>query len=221
MGRPKKARLNRKKLAVNLSLIVMACLVIIIEINIFYNGLNAVPQKSDVIIVLGCSVWGDKPSPTLQERINRAFELYQSGYADRVIASGSKGFGENLEEAVVIKRELVKLGIPEGHIMEEKESTNTVENLTFSKELMGKHGLESALVVTNYYHIYRSSMIARDLNITASFGKAGMPQSKVTLVLSNVREIASVLKYFVIQIFSRLPLLMYGPYDYFMNIRYS
>ncbi len=220
MGKPRTARLSRKKLAVNLSLIVIACLIIIIEINIFYNGLNAVPQKSDVVIVLGCSVWGDKPSPTLQERIDRAFELYQSGYADRIIASGSKGFGENIEEAVVIKRELVKMGVPGKHIIEEKESTNTVENLTFSKALMRKHGLESALIVTNYYHIYRSSMIARDLNMTASFGKARMPQSKVTLVLSNVREIASVLKYFIIQTFSKFSLIMYGPYDYFMNIRY-
>ena len=201
MRRRAKENFERKKFFLNLSLVLVVCLIIIIEINIFYKGFTAIPEKSDVIIVLGCSVWGDTPSPTLQQRINKAYKLYKEGYADKIIASGSKGYGENIYEAEAIKEQLVSLGVPEDHIIEEKKSTNTRENVEFSLEIMKKYKWDSALIVTNYFHIYRSSMIAKDMKIKASFGRAYMPNSIITMIFSNTREVASVIKYFVFQFF--------------------
>lgn len=204
MSRRSRISFDKKRLAINLAVVLIACMTVIIEINIFYRGFTSSPQKSDVIIVLGCSVWGDEPSPTLNQRINEALELYREGYGKKIIASGAKGYGENMHEATAIKKRLVELGVPESEILEEKNSTSTFENLTFSQDLMKKQGYKDAVIVTNYYHIYRSWMIAKDLKMKASFGKADMPESKINLVLSNIREVLSLLKYFTLQVFSKL-----------------
>ncbi len=195
---------DKRKLAINLTVVLIACLVVIIESNIFYKGFSASPKESDVIIVLGCTVWGEEPSPKLEKRIQKAFELYESGYARKVIATGSRGYGEQIHEAAVIKKRLIEMGVPESDILEEKDSTNTLENLKYANHLIKIHGYKSAIVVTNYFHIYRSGMIAKDLKMDISFGKADMPESKVTLVLSNAREVISLLKYFTLQVFSKL-----------------
>lgn len=201
MGRKHKFWDKKYKAAVNLSVILVVCLAVIVEINLIHKGLSASPNKAEVIIVLGCSVWGREPSPTLKQRVYKAYDLYCNGYAGKIIASGSKGYGEDIHEAEAIKKLLVTLGVPAEDIIEERSSTNTYENLKFSRELMKTNGFRSAIVVTNYYHIFRSSMIAKDLKLNASYGRAPMPDSKLTLIFSNIREVASVFKYFIFRVF--------------------
>lgn len=208
MAKGKGENYNRKKIIINLTIILFVCLSIIIEVNIVYWGFKHKPQKADVIIVLGCSVWGQEPSPALKERIDKAFELYQKGYAEKIIASGGRGYDEEISEAAMIKKMLVKRGIPKKNIIEENDSTNTVENLKFSQQIMQKQKFDTAIIVTNYFHMYRASMITHDLNITASFGKAPMPQSPAYIITSNIREVLSIVKYFTLQIF-RLKGLLY------------
>ena len=204
MRKETKKSFQKNKVAINLTIVLLICMVTIIETNIFYRGFNSTPKKADVIIVLGCAVWGHTPSPTLKERIYRAYELYKNGYASMIIATGAKGYGEDVSEAVATKKLLIELGVPETGIIEENNSTNTVENLKFSKELMKKNDFNSAVIVTNYYHIYRGAMIAKDLGIKVSFAKASMPSSKVNLVLSNVREVISVFKYCAFQVIAEI-----------------
>jgi uncharacterized SAM-binding protein YcdF (DUF218 family) len=201
MAKGKGENYNRKKIVINLTIILFVCLSIIIEVNIVYWGFKHKPQKADVIVVLGCAVWGQEPSPALKERIDKASELYQKGYAERIIASGGRGYGEELSEAATIKKMLVKRGIPKKNIIEENNSTNTVENLKFSKQIMKKQNFDTAIIVTNYFHMYRASMITHDLSMTASFAKAPMPKSPAYIITSNIREVLSLVKYFTLQIF--------------------
>ena len=209
MAKNKGTNDNRKRIVINLAIVFFVCLAIIIEVNIFYWGFKHTPQKADAIIVLGCSVWGEEPSPTLKERIAKAYELYQQGYAKKIIASGGKGFGEEISEPAARKRRRGKRGVPQNNIIEETNSTNTVENLKFSKQIMKKEKFDNAIIVTNYFHMYRASMIAHDLKITASFSKAPMPKSLIYTITSNIREILSLLKYFTLQLFSELKGLSY------------
>ena len=77
------------------------------------------------------------------------------------IASGGQGAGEDISEAESIKRGLLKQGIDESRILLEDKSTDTVENIKYSKKLIPKH-LDTGLVVTNDFHLYRAKSIARD-----------------------------------------------------------
>jgi len=192
---------HKKELAIIMTAVLLICLITVIEINIFYKGFNSQPQKADVIIVLGCAVWRDVPSPALYERIYKAYELYRDGFANKIIASGAMGDGENVTEAAAIKKQLIRLGVNPRDIIEEDKSTDTIENLTFSKKIMKNNGYNKSIIVTNYFHIYRSSMIASDLKMKATFGKARMPDSAPYLVSSNLREILALIKYFFSNIF--------------------
>ena len=55
---------------------------------------------------------------------------------------------------------LIENGIPEEQIRREDRSTSTRENLRFSR-MYADAGKDSVGIVTNDFHIYRSSVIAR------------------------------------------------------------
>lgn len=204
MARKTKQQYNRKKLILTLLGIFLVCLTAIAEINIFYYGFSFKPQKSDVIIVLGCAVYGDEPSLSLEARLKKAYELYKEGFAKKIIVSGGRGFGEYTTEASVMKKYLVKLGVPAKSIFMEGNSSNTKENLKLSKVIMKKHNFKTALIVSNYFHLYRASMLAHDLDISATFARAPMPKSAVVYIFSNPREILSLVKYYLLASFDRI-----------------
>jgi hypothetical protein len=64
-----------------------------------------------------------------------AYRLYKDGYVDRIIVSGGKEAGEGFKEADILHHKLLTLGVPHDKILKEAESTNTQENICFSKKL--------------------------------------------------------------------------------------
>jgi len=181
-----------------LIIFIISCIVIVTSIYscILYNALEAHPKKSDVIIVLGCQVDSMTPSLMLKNRLEKALELYNKGYAGYIIVSGGKGANEINFEAVVMKNWLIAHGVGSSKIYEENKSSNTYENLKFSKVISDKEGFKTAIIVSNDFHIFRSLMTARKLGISAS----GAPAPTVWYLVpsSNVKEILSVIKSFVL-----------------------
>lgn len=133
----------------------------------WYVSTNATPRQADVAIVLGAAVWGDKPSPSLRERLDKAVQLYEEKYTSMIIVSGGLGDGKQIDEATAMQRYLVEQGVPESAILTEKQSRDTVQNLTFSKQIMSDHQMNSALIVSHGFHLARSVEIARTVGIDA------------------------------------------------------
>ena len=81
----------------------------------------------------------------------RAAELYHAGYAPVVLFTG--GFGRNTEgrqklaEADLFASVALAEGVPEGSILIENKSTNTKENIHFSRDLLVKHGISAKRVL--------------------------------------------------------------------------
>ena len=67
-----------------------------------------------------------------------------------------------------MKQYLLKKGIPENRIIEEDRSTNTFENMTFSKALINGQDpdVKVAFSTTNY-HVFRSGLYARRVKMRA------------------------------------------------------
>lgn len=93
-------------------------------------------EKADCIIGFGC----------INDDIAiRCAQLYKDGYAPRVLFSG--GLGRNTKsrwstsEAQRYRDIAVKLGVPEDVILIEIRSTNTGENILFSREILEAEGL--------------------------------------------------------------------------------
>lgn len=131
------------------------------------------PDK-DFLIILGCGLNSDgRPTPLLKGRIDRAleFDRYQkkeTGKELTFITSGGKGPDEAVSESSAMKQYLMEHGIPESRIIEEDQSSNTLENMKFSKEKIMAADPEGRIAfATTNYHVFRSGLKARRVKMKA------------------------------------------------------
>ena len=131
------------------------------------------PDK-DFIIILGCGIRRDgTPSPLLRGRIDRALAFAEKQKAETgkepvFVTSGGQGPDEVCSESAAMKRYLLERGIPEERILEEDRSTDTLENMKFSKEKIWavNPGGKVAFSTTNY-HVFRGGLKARRVKMRA------------------------------------------------------
>jgi hypothetical protein len=129
---------------------------IIAELTTIVFGPAGVPvAPCDVIFVFGGS------HPGLWET---AAEAYWQGLGNPVIVTGGHKPGVqypdewkhgDTPEAHVLRRELMRLGVPEGHILSEDRSTNTLENVLFAKEVFDFSTVNRVLAVCKCYGVGR------------------------------------------------------------------
>ena len=90
---------------------------------------------------------------------------------------------------------MIENGIDEDRILMEDKSTNTNENILYSKKLISKDNAKVALV-TNGFHVFRSVSIAKKQGLTNIQGLSA-PSDKILTISYYVREVFGVVKYFV------------------------
>ncbi|MBQ7670327.1 MAG: YdcF family protein [Clostridia bacterium] len=133
------------------------------------------PEKNkDFIIILGCGLRKDgTPTPLLKGRIERAVsfankQISETGKAPTFITSGGKGPDEATSESAAMKRYLIEHDVPEKRIIEEDRSTDTFENMKFSKEIITKIDPDAKIAFsTTNYHVFRSGLFARRVKMRA------------------------------------------------------
>ncbi|MED4228345.1 YdcF family protein [Neobacillus cucumis] len=152
------------------------------------------PRNADYLIVLGARVNGVEPSLVLASRINAAAKYLKENKKTVVIASGGMGPGEDISEAEAIKKELVKQGINESRILLEDHSTNTYENIKFSKKLISPKS-KSIVVVTSTFHLYRAISLAHYQGLSVD----GLPAKTPWLAVfkSYSREYLAITKFYL------------------------
>ena len=164
-------------------------------------GVNHQPDENcDYLILLGAGVDGDTPSSILQDRINQAYE-YLSKHPNTIcIATGGKGNDENISEAQCIFNHLTAMGIPADRIWLEELATSTVENFQYSLELLeAKTGSREGKigVLSNEFHLFRASLIARANGIKPIYIPAATSNTLVRINYT-LREILVLWKYLII-----------------------
>lgn len=101
-----------------------------------YLGLHQTPEAADVIVGFG----------NFNDNIaRRAAELYLQGLAPKILFTG--GLGRNTvgllpeSEAARFARVAMECGVPERDIIREDRSTNTAENILFTKRLLEERNI--------------------------------------------------------------------------------
>ena len=166
----------------------------ILQVKIIQYSHVKAPKNADYLIVLGARVKGKEPSKVLACRIDAAAKYLKENTDTLVIASGGKGPGEDITEAEAIKRELVSQGINKSRILLEEHSTDTYENIEFSKEFIPPNA-EQGLVVTNTFHLYRALSIAKYQGLRVEGLSAETPWSAV--IKSYSREYLAITKFYI------------------------
>ena len=135
---------------------------LIVEGIIFAAGCAAPAQGLDYIVVLGAKVNGTQPSGALRNRIQVAAEYLQDNPGTMAVLSGGQGSDEQISEAQCMYENLVRLGVDPKRLVMEDQSTDTSENLVFSRKLIPEDAAVG--LVTNNFHIFRSLHLAKGLD---------------------------------------------------------
>lgn len=132
---------------------------------VMYGSYNHITGDPQVMVILGCRVMpGGEPSMLLQDRLETALDYLEEDPDILVVVSGGQGSNEPVSEAACMAGWLEERGIAEERIFQEDQSSNTKENLIFSKDLLAREGIDvgetDVLVVSNGFHLTRARMLA-------------------------------------------------------------
>lgn len=127
-------------------------------IAVFWFGLHDDLQKADVAVVLGNQVRrSGAPSARLRERLDRALEVYRQGLAPKIIVSGGLG-REGFAEAEVMRDYLLAHGVPADAVIVDNDGVDTYRTALNARRIMAGQGMNSAIVISQYYHIPRTRL---------------------------------------------------------------
>lgn len=118
-------------------------------------------ERSDAIVVMGAAQYNGRPSPVLRSRVDHAIDLYRRGLAPRILFTGGVGTGDTLSEADVARRYALDLGVPDSAILVENRSRTSAESIGEAARILHDRSMESALLVSDPFHMLRLEMLAR------------------------------------------------------------
>lgn len=164
---------------------------------VYQNGNRTPPQNADAVIVLGAGLRGENVSLSLAYRLDAAIAYYKQNPKTLIIVSGGQGSNELVSEAFAMRTYLLNKGVPEEKILMEDQSSRTVENFRFSKEILDAYFNGKAyetVYVTNSFHVFRAGLIAKQANLISH----GLSAKNVEFLQPTyyIREYFSIIKYF-------------------------
>ncbi len=122
------------------------------------------PCPKDVLILGKALVDGEADHDYLL-RLQRAHSLYEQGYLSHLVILGGRSSPDEPSEAIIGKSILEQQGIPEALISLEEASQHTLENLRYARQLLGEQALKPVGLLSNRYHLARSSAMAERLGL--------------------------------------------------------
>ena len=159
------------------------------------------PQDLDCILVLGCGIHPDgSPTPMLASRLARGAELYQAGWADKILLSGDNS-GESYNELATMERVILELGVPQEALVMDHAGFSTYESIYRAKH---EFGMQRVVIVTQAYHLYRALYLADALGLEA-WGVAAAPRNDAGQIGRSLREILAREKDFFTAILQPIP----------------
>lgn len=199
-----------RKLIKYIIIIIAIILIIVLGINFYvkkstknqilneydYSKLSDV----DCIIILGAGIWGNQPSPMLEDRLLEGIKLYNNNVSSKIIMSGDHG-REEYDEVNIMKSYAIEKGIPSENIFMDHAGFSTYESIYRAKEIFDA---KKIVIVTQKYHLYRALYIANQLGIEA-YGVGADPRQYVGATYRELREILARDKDFVKCIFKPEP----------------
>jgi len=118
-----------------------------------YIFLKSNPQKADLALVFGTRH---------QEAINKVFELYRDGLVPKILVSGGINRVTKENEAKEMSSKLIQLGVKKDDIILEDKSTNSLENVLFSRQIIGEkigfNKVKKIIAIVKHYHSRRALM---------------------------------------------------------------
>ncbi len=138
----------------------------------------------DCVLVLGCGVWGDRPSHMLEDRLLVGIELCKKGASEKLLMSGDHGRDE-YDEVNVMKTFATDRGLASEDVFMDHAGFSTYESMYRARDIFK---VKKVLIVTQEYHLYRAIFVARKLGLDA-YGVTSDLRDYGGQVFRDIREI--------------------------------
>ncbi|NLJ76165.1 MAG: DUF218 domain-containing protein [Peptococcaceae bacterium] len=201
-------RLN--KFLICLAILILTVFLLIVSIDQYVQGTGSKyivgsgkALESDAILVLGAYVYPDGTlSPMLSDRLNRAYEIYQQGKADKIVVSGDHGH-KDYDEVKAMKKYLVDRGMSPEDVFMDHAGFSTYESVYRAKDIFQ---VKSAIIVTQEYHLPRALFIARELGLDTCGVASDLQDYGKVMAIYRTRECAARVKdFFLTTLLKPLP----------------
>ena len=159
-----------------------------------------------VAIVFGAGLTRDgQPTLILKDRVRTAVQLYRNGKVEKILMSGDNQ-GISRDEPGAMRDYAVSLGVPAQDIVLDNSGDRTYDTCYRAKAIFG---LDSALLVTQQFHLPRALFLCNMLGIRAVGVDANNYHYWPPLVLIwNIREqLATVGAFWDVYVEKPLPVL--------------
>ena len=123
-------------------------------------------EPVDAILVLGAAQYDGDPSTIFHARLDHALTLYRAGVAAHIVTVGGSQAGDTYTEAGSGRTYLIGQGVPEDAVDAVGQGNDTLVSLRAGAAELRSRGWSSVVLVTDPWHAYRSSVMARDLGLT-------------------------------------------------------
>lgn len=140
---------------------------------------------ANVAVLLGTSrLVGGQKNIFFFTRIEAAAQLYHAGKVKKIIVSGDNS-EMNYNETDDMRRELVKLGVPDEDIVNDHAGFRTLDSVVRAQSVFGQ---DRIIVVSQRFHIQRAIFIAKAHNIDADGYVAADPVQRRAFYKVMARE---------------------------------
>ena len=188
----------------------------------FYTWLiRIIPHRKhyDYVIVLGAGLLdGNRVSKLLSDRLDKGIAIYRRNVPDcTLVCSGGQGADETVSEAKAMRDYLVSKGIPPEDILMEDRSTDTMENVTFCRNLIdSRGGGKNVVITTNGYHVLRPMIYSRKIGLPID--GIGAHTAPYYWPSAMIREYAALVKYYLVPYVVGLAIMLALLYYYMWTI---
>lgn len=188
----KKRKINRMIKIMIIGIIILMIAIFSLNIYVVNNTKNEIVKEENVsnidgvdcILILGAGIWGDNPSPMLEDRLKEGIVLYKQGTTKKIIMSGDHS-REDYDEVKIMKEYAESEGVPSEDIFMDHAGFSSYDSVYRAKEIFG---VQKMIIVTQKYHLYRSLYIAKKLGIEA-YGIESNLRTYPGQVFREIREI--------------------------------
>ena len=189
-------------------LVILFIMIMLINFYVIYSTKNQVLSENelndlkdiDCVLILGAGIWGNAPSPMLQDRLDSGIKLYNENVVPKIIMSGDHG-REEYDEVNIMKDYAIIKDVFSEDIFMDHAGFSTYDSIYRAKEIFKA---DNIIIVTQEYHLYRALYIANSLGIRA-YGVGADPREYSGQIYRELREILARNKDFIKSIFKPVP----------------
>lgn len=163
-------RAGRKHHAIWLLVLAVSCLLAwfgVVCAHILRQARSDEARPAAAIVVFGAAEYAGRPSPIYRARLDHAYALFRKGLARVVITTGGSGRDPTFTEGGVGRDYLRSLGIPDGDLIAETQSSDTMQSAQRVAVIMRTNGLRNCLAVSDAYHVFRVKQMLEGEGVTA------------------------------------------------------